>query len=201
MHATHLNEHDANQGAQSTGEFLGMSGNSSWYLLGSAGGTVLMVVFLWGIFGISPIVCLLIGLALCGLSVAYVFLLKNNRPLHYDTDFFEAALIEAGVLGLAFGPRERRVANPFTGAWSETSTPSALTSPAARKSSAVRSSPVRRGKSERPVDSEIVEPVSKAASSKPVEAVVKRADYERVQEQLRHAEEALEESLADTVEE
>ena len=43
MNSAHLNEHDANQGAQSSGEFLGMTGNSGWYLLGSAGATILMV--------------------------------------------------------------------------------------------------------------------------------------------------------------
>ncbi len=48
MNSAHLNEHDANQGAQSSGEFLGMTGNSGWYLLGSAGATILMVIFLWG---------------------------------------------------------------------------------------------------------------------------------------------------------
>ena len=87
MHSTHLNEHDANQGAQSSGEFLGMTGNSGWYLLGSGGATILMVIFLWGIFGVSLLLCLLVGVVLCALSVTYVFTLKNNKPEHYDTDF------------------------------------------------------------------------------------------------------------------
>src|SRR3954470_17010509 len=114
MQAVHLNEHDANQGAQSAGEFLGMTGNSGWYLLGSGGATILMVIFLWGLFGVSLLLCLLVGTVLCGLSVAYVFALKNNRPQHYDTDFFESALVEAGILPFRFGPRERPPANPFT---------------------------------------------------------------------------------------
>ena len=111
-----LNEHDANQGAQSKGEFLGMTGNSAWYLLGSAGSTVLMVIVLWGVFEVSLLLCIMVGLLLCLLSVTYVFTLKNNRPEHYDTDFFEAALVEAGVIELAFGPREcrTRAANPFS---------------------------------------------------------------------------------------
>src|SRR5215211_2118980 len=98
MQSVHLNEHDANQGAQSSGEFLGMTGNSGWYLLGSGGATILMVVFLWGIFGVSLLLCLLVGVVLCGLSLTYVFTLKNNKPDHYDTDYFESALVEAGVL-------------------------------------------------------------------------------------------------------
>src|SRR5579883_1375695 len=111
-----LNEHDANQGAQSNGEFLGMTGNSAWYLLGSAGATVLMVIVLWGIFDVPLLLCLAAGICLCVLSVLYVFALKNNKPAHYDTDFFEAAFVEAGFLELSFGPREkvRRPANPFS---------------------------------------------------------------------------------------
>ena len=89
-----LNEHDANQGAQSNGEFLGMTGNSAWYLLGSAGATVLMVIVLWGIFDVPLLLCLAAGICLCVLSVLYVFALKNNKPAHYDTDFFEAAFVE-----------------------------------------------------------------------------------------------------------
>ena len=108
-----LHEHDANQGAQSQGEFLGMTGNSGWYLLGSAGSTVMMVIVLWGVLGVPLLLCLLVGVVLCLLSVVYVFTLKNNRPAHYDTDFFEAALIEAGLMELAFGPRARRLPNPF----------------------------------------------------------------------------------------
>src|SRR4051812_4048366 len=114
MNSTHLNEHDANQGAQSSGEFLGMTGNSGWFLLGSSGTTILMVVFLWGILGVSLLLCLFAGIVLCLLSVAYVFTLKNNKPGHYDTDFFESALVEAGVLPFCFGPRARRPVNPFT---------------------------------------------------------------------------------------
>ncbi len=72
-----------------------------------------MVIFLWGIFGVSLLLCLLAGITLCLLSVAYVFTLKNNKPEHYDTDFFESALIEAGVLQFCFGPRARRPSNPF----------------------------------------------------------------------------------------
>jgi hypothetical protein len=113
MQSTHLNEHDANQGAQSSGEFLGMSGNSGWYLLGSGGATILIVVLLWGILGVSLLLCLVAGTVLCGLSVAYVFALKNNRPAHYDTDFFESALVEAGVREFCFGPRARRPVSPF----------------------------------------------------------------------------------------
>jgi len=114
MPSQHLNEHDANQGAQSSGEFLGMTGNSGWYLLGSGGVTILMVILLWGVLGVSLLLCLLVGIVLCGLSVTYVFTLKNNKPEHYDTDFFESALVEAGLLQFAFGPRAKCPANPFT---------------------------------------------------------------------------------------
>ena len=119
MHSTHLHEHDANQGAQSSGEFLGMTGNCGWYLLGSGGVTILMVIFLWGILGVSLLLCLLTGVVLCGLSVAYVFALKNNKPEHYDSDYFESALIEAGVMQLRFGPRDHRPMNPFVAGGAE----------------------------------------------------------------------------------
>lgn len=113
MNCERLNEHDANCGAQSTGEFLGMTGNSAWYLLGAAGASVLLTILLWGMLGFSLLVCLAAGLTLCGLALAYVFTLKNNRPDHYDSDFFESVLIEAGVLALVFGAREKRPSNPF----------------------------------------------------------------------------------------
>jgi hypothetical protein len=114
MNHGQLNQHDANQGAQSKGEFLGMTGNSGWYLLGSAGASLLIVIFCWGVLGVSLLLCLFIGVILCGLAIAYVFTLKNNRPAHYDTDFFEAALVEAGLAELVFGPRAQRPPNPFT---------------------------------------------------------------------------------------
>src|SRR5829696_2035086 len=114
MPSPHLNEHDANQGAQSSGEFLGMTGNSGWYLLGSGGAAIMMVILLWGVLGVSLLLCLFVGIVLCLLSVVYVFTLKNNKPEHYDTDFFESALVEAGVLQFCFGPRFGRPVNPFT---------------------------------------------------------------------------------------
>ena len=49
MNSPHLNEHDANQGAQSSGEFLGMTGNSGWYLLGSGGVTIMMLAASLGV--------------------------------------------------------------------------------------------------------------------------------------------------------
>ncbi|ACB77755.1 hypothetical protein Oter_4484 [Opitutus terrae PB90-1] len=113
MNSEHLNEHDSQQGAESKGEFLGMTGNSAWYLLGSAGVSLLIVVVLWGMLGLSLFLCVFLGIVLCGLSLAYVFVLKNNRPQHYDTDFFEMALVEAGVMPVAFGPRAKRPPNPF----------------------------------------------------------------------------------------
>jgi len=110
-----LREHDAQQGAQSKGEFLGMTGNSSWWLLGSAGLSVFMMLVLWGVFGMPFLLCLVAGLGLCALALLYVFLLKNDKPAHYDTDFFESVLIEAGAVELTFGPRVRRPESPFQG--------------------------------------------------------------------------------------
>lgn len=131
MNAAHLNEHDANQGAQSSGEFLGMTGNSGWYLLGSGGATILMVILLWGVLGMSLLLCLFVGIVLCLLSLAYVFTLKNNKPEHYDTDFFESALVEAGVLEFRFGPQAQRLVNPFTGVEARAAEPPAT--PIARR--------------------------------------------------------------------
>lgn len=202
MQTAHLNEHDANQGAQSSGEFLGMTGNSGWYLLGSSGATILMVIFLWGIFGVSLLLCLLLGTVLCGLSVAYVFALKNNRPQHYDTDFFESALVEAGIVSFRFGPRERPPANPFLQVVAEPMaaqrkterTASREARPAARRQNGLSRAGVtanatsgdKRAKPERGRPDE--------------EPVVARADYERVQEQLVTAEEMLEDALAERAE-
>ncbi len=198
MHATHLNEHDANQGAQSSGEFLGMTGNSGWYLLGSGGATILMVIFLWGVLGVSLLLCLFSGLILCLGSVAYVFTLKNGKPEHYDTDFFESALVEAGVLQFSFGPRDRRPANPFTeGGGAEPALASFRKAAPAGRSS-VRNG--RRGGATRvkAAAPESREDVDQTKSGRPKpDAVVTRSDYDRLQEKLTNTEELLEDVLAE----
>ena len=197
MNSAHLNEHDANQGAQSSGEFLGMTGNSGWYLLGSAGATILMVIFLWGILGVSLLLCLFIGIVLCLGSLAYVFTLKNNKPEHYDTDFFESALVEAGVLQFCFGPRERRPLNPFTDDGMN-----ALPTAAEEKRRSLRqTSSASRGKgvAARSVTA-ATRPVEDEAKTKtarpPAEPMVTRVTFERLEEQLATTEEMLEDALA-----
>jgi hypothetical protein len=202
MHSAHLNEHDANQGAQSSGEFLGMTGNSGWYLLGSAGATILMVIVLWGILGVSLLLCLFVGLVLCALSVTYVFMLKNNKPEHYDTDFFESAFVEAGVVRFVFGPRGRRPVNPFAegaGADAAVLPGSGAAAPRERQAASFCSR-VRGGSKGKPAQAESVqvnEPAkSTGARKNTAEPMVARSDYERVQEQLSSTEEMLEEALA-----
>jgi hypothetical protein len=201
MNATHLNEHDANQGAQSSGEFLGMTGNSGWYLLGSGGATILMVIFLWGILGVSLLLCLLVGIVLCLLSVAYVFTLKNNKPEHYDTDFFESALVEAGVMQFCFGPRARRPVNSFTDAGTDAAPVPAEekrrspgpSSPSGRcRGGGPGAAPAAAG----PVDEEAKTKALRAAA----EPAVTRVAYERLQEKLTTAEEMLEDVLAEAAE-
>jgi len=199
MHSTHLNEHDANQGAQSSGEFLGMTGNSGWYLLGSGGATILMVIFLWGIFGVSLLLCLLVGVVLCALSVTYVFTLKNNKPEHYDTDFFESALVESGLLSFQFGPRARRPANPFaaTGSALAPELSARELSPSSCRTGIILGRQSAAGSRE-----VVVSPDSNdAAPKKREQPVVARADYERLQEQLTVTEDMLEEALAERGEE
>ena len=213
MHATHLNEHDANQGAQSSGEFLGMTGNSGWYLLGSGGATILMVILLWGMLGVSLLLCLFVGLSLGTLSVAYVFTLKNNRPSHYDTDFFEAALVEAGVLAFVFGPRSRRPANPFgefAGA-GHAALPEGAVAPRRERRPAVAAAPAS---DEAESSGPTAAPASASAASqsdtariKPntaraeqAESMVARREFDRLQEQLAVAEEMLDDALAERVE-
>lgn len=202
MNNTQLNEHDANQGAQSSGEFLGMTGNSGWYLLGAGGATIMMVILLWGVLGVSLLLCLFVGLILCLGSVAYVFALKNNKPEHYDTDFFESALVEAGVLQFSFGPRARRPVNPFTDGdgGAEPALASFRKAAPARRAAASNRS---RGNTARlkataltsSNDSEKAE----AARAKP-EPVVTRRDYDRLQEKLTTTEELLEDVMAEAVE-
>ena len=201
MNGTHLNEHDANQGAQSAGEFLGMTGNSGWYLLGSGGATIMMVILLWGVLGVSLLLCLFIGLILCLGSVAYVFTLKNNKPEHYDTDFFESALVEAGVLQFSFGPRSRRLANPFVG--SDDGAEPAQAASQKTKSSARGSAAGnrRRGSATRP-QSKTIEPADDDAKANrgKQDPVVTKGDYDRLQEKLTTTEEMLEDVLAEASE-
>jgi hypothetical protein len=199
MHSTHLNEHDANQGAQSSGEFLGMTGNSGWFLLGSGGATILMVILLWGILGVSLLLCLFVGITLCLGSVAYVFSLKNNKPEHYDTDFFESALVEAGVLRFCFGPRVRRPLNPFTNEGLDTGSmladekrPSIRQSASAPRS---RSAATRSGEPAKNTD----EDETKAPRVK-AEPMVTRVAYERLNEKLTNTEELLQDVLAEVAE-
>ncbi len=198
MNSTHLNEHDANQGAQSSGEFLGMTGNSGWYLLGSGGAAIMMVILLWGVLGVSLLLCLFVGIVLCLLSVVYVFTLKNNKPEHYDTDFFESALVEAGVLQFCFGPRSRRPVNPFTDAGIATAP---APSDEKRRSSWQVSSSSRGRRSAARLAT--AEPLGGEAATKPksqskeAEPMVTRVAFERLHEQLTATEEMLEEALAE----
>jgi hypothetical protein len=201
MNRTLLNEHDANQGAQSRGEFLGMTGNSGWYLLGSVAASLLIVILCWGMFGISLLLCLLVGVVLCGLSVAYVFALKNNRPDHYDTDFFESALIEAGVMEMAFGPRHRRIASPFSlvveaSGVEKRQAPERRTAAAQKR---IASSGIRSAERPRPEA-----PAMNSATDRKVcrvcEPVVPLASYEHLREELDSAEEMLEDALTERAE-
>jgi hypothetical protein len=200
-----LNEHDANQGAQSKGEFLGMTGNSAWYLLGSAGSTVLMVIVLWGVFEVSLLLCIMVGLLLCVLSVAYVFTLKNNKPERYDTDFFEAALVEAGVVELAFGPRERsrRPANPFSNATvAEEHASSLARAEKPRERTTVRSVGSSRQVLGRAAFASAAEaPTETKRTAKPrndePEPTVPLRSYEKLQAELEIAQEQLADALAE----
>lgn len=201
MNSTHLNEHDANQGAQSSGEFLGMTGNSGWFLLGSGGATILMVILLWGILGISLLLCLFVGIVLCLLSLVYVFTLKNNKPEHYDTDFFESALVEAGMLQFCFGPRCRRPANPFTDVGTAAVPDSA--DEKRRSSRQVPSNGRSRAGASRLATAEPLDGDSAPkpkSQGKEAEPMVTRVAFERLHEQLTTAEEMLEDALAERAE-
>lgn len=200
MSTTILNEHDANQGAQSKGEFLGMTGNSGWYLLGAAGITVMLVIVLWGVFGMSLLLCIMFGVVLCLLSVVYVFTLKNNKPDHYDTDFFESALVEAGLLELVFGPRSRRASNPF-GQEENIDARAEAKAPNARGESSNR----QRGNGSTTVARLRTAPVeasdrAEKKSGKPndeKEPVIALSKYEKLQADLVDMEDRLEEALLD----
>jgi hypothetical protein len=197
---TLLNEHDANQGAQSRGEFLGMTGNSGWYLLGSVGASLLLVIVCWGILGVSLLLCLFAGIVLCGLAVAYVFALKNNRPEHFDTDYFESVLIEAGVLEMAFGPRTRRIGNPFTSSRHaiEAQAPvenESSSAPARRGGNAVSSPRGSETRSAAATPSE-----SRRRVREVTEPVVPLAAFESVRDELDLAEDLLEDALTERTE-
>lgn len=196
MDRTLLNEHDANQGAQSKGEFLGMTGNSGWYLLGSAGASIMIVILFWGVLGVSLLLCLFLGIVLCALAVTYVFALKNNRPEHYDTDFFESALIEGGVIELAFGPRARRPVNPFAANVvheTEASSARAKRAPAA-VNGCRRSVPANTAAAQ---PSAAVRSGHAKPKAAPEEPVVTLAAYETLREDLDVTEELLEDALAE----
>lgn len=199
MSATILNEHDANQGAQSKGEFLGMTGNSGWYLLGSAGMTVMMVIVLWGVFGVSLLLCVMVGVVLCLLSVTYVFTLKNNKPNHYDTDFFESALVEAGLVELTFGPRARRASNPFSALTDHGEEISASNSPKPRRESPVRQHATATPRTVTAAATNAVADVSGDRTAKPSrdekEPVVALVEYEKLKADFVDVEERLEEAL------
>ena len=198
MNSIHLNEHDANQGAQSSGEFLGMTGNSGWYLLGSGGATIMMVIFLWGILGVSLLLCLFIGIILCLGSLAYVFTLKNNKPAHYDTDFFESALVEAGLIHFTFGPRKRRPSNPFA----DEGAASAIVAEQSKRRTQ-GSAPARakqRSRSDAAKVSAYKNGATAEKSTEKRENVVTRATYQQLEDKLASAEEQLEEVLAESAE-
>jgi hypothetical protein len=201
MPSSLLHEHDAHQGAQSKGEFLGMTGNSSWWLLCSAGGAMLMVSVLWGIFDVPLLACLLAGLGLCALSIAYVFALKNDKPAHYDTDFFESVLIEAGAMELSFGPRGRRPENPFQiGPGNRND--AADVAPVRFGSKATKG--LAGGSEAAPVRSLkalAVEPVEQFRRESGDSPTVPLPAFERAQEELQDAQDRLEDALAERGEE
>ena len=205
MAAGHLNEHDANQGAQSTGEFLGMAGNSGWWLLASAGTSLLLVIFLWGVLGVSLLLCLFLSVILCGLSLTYVFALKNNRPNHYDTDYFEAVLVEAGVVTFEFGPRSRKPTNPFAVldiSGGELLTPSRPSSRKAQTQADAKAGASRSRLNSRDVTVSSDKERSEAtAEDKKSETVVPESAYLGLQEQLTETQDQLEEALAERAEE
>jgi hypothetical protein len=200
MDRTLLNEHDANQGAQSRGEFLGMTGNSGWYLLGSIAASLMIVILCWGMLGVSLLLCLFVGVILCGLSLAYVFALKNNRPEHFDTDFFESAMIEAGVVELRFGPRQRRIANPFTADAAEAPAAIARPNEATVFASRTSGSPVRTESSPSRPEAPVPVADGKRKAREVIEPVVPLAAYEHVREELAFAEEMLEDALVERAE-
>lgn len=187
-----LREHDAQQGAQSRGEFLGMTGNSSWWLLGSAGLSVFIVLVLWGVFGMPLVLCVMAGLGLCALAVLYVFLLKNDKPAHYDTDFFESVLIEAGAVELAFGPRVRRPECPFQGEAGRSQAPGGPAIRLGREAAGHRATAAGPMAVGRPalLPEELGERDRKADGS-----VVPLPTFERLQEELSETQENLQEAL------
>lgn len=200
MDRTLLNEHDANQGAQSRGEFLGMTGNSGWYLLGSIAASLLIVILCWGMLGVSLLLCLLVGVVLCGLSVTYVFTLKNNRPEHYDTDFFESALIEAGMLEMRFGPRVRRLSNPFTTEANSAPVPAMESRERQARRETRGANNMQREQTTSTRTAPETAPETKRAMRDVREPVVTLSAYEHVREELDFAEEMLEDALAERVE-
>ena len=196
-----LHEHDAQQGAQSKGEFLGMTGNSSWWLLGSGGLAVLMVIVLWGVFGAPFFVCLLAGLGLCVLSLLYVFMLKNDKPAHYDTDFFESVLIEAGAIDLSFGPRDRRPENPFHGGGAGRGQPAERIAVHSRRESAsCRTAAPGPASASRP-ERFPAEPTERPGRNADNGPTVPLPAFERLQDQLHEAQEQLEDAMIEHGEE
>lgn len=203
MNTNVLNEHDANQGAQSKGEFLGMGGNSSWYVLGAASVSLFIVFFLWGVCGFSLLACVTAGTGLCVLALVYVFTLKNNKPAHYDTDFFESVLIESGLVELRFGPRWRRPRNPF----SDDETSRAYAADSCRKkiglkNSGLRSSGANTGRNEKPNTPVSISSGSATVSKSPrdEEEMVPLKAYEQLKADLEDVEDQLANAIVESEE-
>lgn len=162
----------------------------------------MIVVFFWGVFGASLLFCLLVGLVLCLGAVTYVFALKNNRPAHYDTDYFEAALIEAGVLAFCFGPRLRRPSNPFAGmARGHGSEPASIAPAKSRGTGAGGRSrgdrKIAAGASPSTADLAVAGEGKRTGTRQADEQTVARSEYERLQDKLAQTEATLEDVLAD----
>ena len=150
------------------------------------------------LLGFSLLVCLGLGAMLCTSSIAYVFALKNNRPAHYDTDFFESVLIESGVLPLVFGPADQRPPNPFRSA--------AIVIDAVPAKHATRSVATARGSHPAPMPAPagdvgervMVENPSREKRRRDADELrtVPWAAYERLRDDLNTAEDALEDALS-----
>lgn len=201
MSTTILNEHDANQGAQSKGEFLGMTGNSGWYLLGSAGTSVMMVIMLWGVLGVPLLLCLTTGVVLCLLSVAYVFTLKNNKPDHYDSDFFASAVIDSGASQINFGPQWGGAKNPLANVTGGEFEDVPAAAPAAsRDRSQFRyhhAGTIGASTAVAPSAEEVESESRRATKEKAPERTVPLKAYERLQSDYHEIEDRLAEALSD----
>jgi len=94
---------DTNAASDSKGRTWGLEGNLFWWLVGGIGAGITVFFILLVVASLSLLISVMVALIPVLLCLAYIFGLRQGKPLGYDQDCFEYLLS-----GRGFGPQTGR---------------------------------------------------------------------------------------------